>query len=114
MTNKQKIAHIIGLKLKQLREEKGLSQKEVAQAIDTDKSYIGHLESGVKFPSLKLVERLCVAYDIPYKYFFDDALSTNEIHKFTPKQKAILEKLNNKSEKQLDFVVSLLDFMESK
>lgn len=53
----------IGQKLKKLREEKGLSMREVAARIGIDHSYIGKIEKG-KFPSLEKLRKICELYGV--------------------------------------------------
>jgi transcriptional regulator with XRE-family HTH domain len=61
----------IGLKLKKLREELGLSLREAAKRIDVDHSYIGKIEKG-KIPSLKILKKLCRLYGITVSSLFGE------------------------------------------
>ena len=63
---------ILGERVKKLRKSLGLSQKEFAQRIDgkVDYTYIGKIERGDQYPSLKLLERIGTAYNVPLGYFF--------------------------------------------
>lgn len=54
-----------GKHLKSLRTEKGLSQVELAFKGDFDRNYIGMLERGERNPSLKNLQRLSDALEIP-------------------------------------------------
>lgn len=54
-----------GKHLKSLRTQKGLSQTELAFKGDFDRNYIGMLERGERNPSLKNLQRLSDALEIP-------------------------------------------------
>lgn len=61
----------IGAKLKELREKKGLTMREVAELIDIDHTYISKIEKG-KIPSLDKLKKLCTIYNVPVSYLFGD------------------------------------------
>lgn len=50
--------------LRRFRQEKNLSQEELAARIDISPSYISRMESNVKKPSLEMVFRLADALDV--------------------------------------------------
>ena len=53
--------------LKQLREEKGLSQDTLADKAGLHRTYISLLESGKRIPSLDTLEKIAIAINIePY------------------------------------------------
>jgi transcriptional regulator with XRE-family HTH domain len=62
----------IGQKLRELRQEKGLTQKELALKTQgrLDYSYIGKIERGEQLPSLKVLTRLGDALAVPIYRFF--------------------------------------------
>ncbi|MCC5909407.1 MAG: helix-turn-helix transcriptional regulator [Clostridiaceae bacterium] len=62
---------MIGYKIKALRQEKGLTQRELAKAINYSNSYIGDLESERTNPSIKTLERIAQYFSIEINYFFD-------------------------------------------
>lgn len=66
------VAHGIGRKLRELRQQRGLTQKELARKIrgTVDYSYIGKIERGEQLPSLKMLQRLSDALAVPLSYFF--------------------------------------------
>jgi len=60
--------------LKKIRKIKGISQAKLANLCDTDLSYIGQIEMGKRFPSIKLIEKIAVVLDIEaYRLFMDEA-----------------------------------------
>ncbi len=64
----------IGKRLKRLRKEKGLTQKDLAAKVSggLDYTYIGKIERGEQFPSLKILMKLCESLSVPPGYFFLD------------------------------------------
>jgi transcriptional regulator with XRE-family HTH domain len=55
-------------KLKFLREQRGLSQRQLANVFDIAESYVGHLESGRRKPGAGLIFKIanffCVTTDV--------------------------------------------------
>jgi transcriptional regulator with XRE-family HTH domain len=60
--------------LKKLRKVEGISQAKLAALCDTDLSYIGQIEMGKRFPSIKLIEKIAIALNIEaYRLFMDES-----------------------------------------
>ena len=60
--------------LKKFRKIQGISQAKLATLCDTDLSYIGQIEMGKRFPSIKLIEKIAVVLDIDaYRLFMDQS-----------------------------------------
>ena len=53
----------IGKNIKKLREEKGLTQEELAFLIDSARNYVGCIERGEKHPSIKTLYKIATALD---------------------------------------------------
>ena len=51
-------------KLKELRKEKGVSQKEVAKAIGITLSAYSNYEQGTREPSYEILKNLCLYYEV--------------------------------------------------
>jgi transcriptional regulator with XRE-family HTH domain len=64
----------IGGRLKRLRGERGLTQKELASRVrgGVDYTYIGKIERGEQLPSLKILLKIGDALSVPVNYFFQD------------------------------------------
>jgi len=66
-------AMFIGAWLRQLREQKGLSQADIERATGLLRGYISRVENGRTVPSLETLERLAAALDLPlYRLFYMD------------------------------------------
>lgn len=64
----------VGERLKSLRKKLGLTQEEFANRIEgkVDYTYIGKVERGQQYPSLKMLERIGKSFSVPLGYFFEE------------------------------------------
>jgi transcriptional regulator with XRE-family HTH domain len=67
----------IGEKLKKLRESKNLTQREAAEKIGIDYSYISKIENG-KIPSLAKLNKLCELYGVKVSTLFGDEVEPDD------------------------------------
>lgn len=67
----------VGLKLKKLREELGLTLREVGKRIGIDHSYIAKIEKG-KMPSLEKLKKLCALYGVSVSSLFGEEIELPE------------------------------------
>jgi transcriptional regulator with XRE-family HTH domain len=64
---------IIGDRLRELREEKKLSQGDVEKRTGLLRYYISRLENGHTVPAVKTLEKLARAFEVPlYQLFYED------------------------------------------
>ena len=64
---------LIGPRLRQLREERNLSQGDITEVIGLPRSYISRIENGHAVPSLETLQRLATALDVPlYRIFYSE------------------------------------------
>ena len=84
-------------KLRNLREEKGLSQYELADKIFVSRSAIAKWENGFGMPSLESIEILCEFFNVTKEYLLQED---------EPLQ--IIENIQKRSRKKLIFVSALL------
>ena len=65
---------LVGERLLNLRKKMGFNKTEFAQKIPgkIDQSYIGKIERGAQYPSLKMLEKIGKAFSVPLGYFFED------------------------------------------
>lgn len=69
------ILKTVGARIRDFRKAKGLTQQQVAELTNEDVSqnYISRIESGIQFPSLKTLNKICNALQVPfYKIFITD------------------------------------------
>lgn len=90
----------VGDRLKKLRKSLGLTQLQFAGRIPgkIDYSYIGHIERGDQYPSLKLLEKIGAVYNVPLGYFFkdeDQPIVHEETEKMNQRVKIVVCLLSN-------------------
>lgn len=56
---------VLGERIKQYRKKRGLTQVELAVIVNVSTGYIGSIEQGLRYPSLRLLEKLARALKIP-------------------------------------------------
>jgi transcriptional regulator with XRE-family HTH domain len=61
----------IGMRIRQLREERKMSQGDIEQRTGLLRCYISRVENGHTVPSIETLERFAAALDIPvYRFFY--------------------------------------------
>jgi len=58
------IRQILGKNIRRFRENKGMTQEELAEMVDVSGSYIGYLERGKQSPSLMLLEKISLVLGV--------------------------------------------------
>lgn len=66
-----KIQERFGLVIKELRNDRGISQERLALDADIDRTYIGDIEKGTRNVSLEIVEKLCNYFQLPISELFN-------------------------------------------
>lgn len=61
---------MIGARIRQLREQKGLSQSDIETRTGLMRCYISRVENGHTVPSLETLERIAGALEVPFYRFF--------------------------------------------
>ena len=60
----QNIKKLFGLKLKQIRINKNLTQEKLAELVDINPRQLSRIESGNSFPSVSTLEKMCTVLDV--------------------------------------------------
>ena len=77
---------------------RGISQTQLADLCNSSTGYIGEIESGKRFPSVKMIERLASALAVESWYLFKNEpvnLSNLSHPKLAPSQKKEFMKMAN-------------------
>ena len=90
------------LRLAQLRNEKGVSARDMSLSIGQNPGYINNIESGKSSPSLAGIFYICEYLGITPSEFFDIDVENPE------KLKGIIEDLKRLNDKQLDTIATLV------
>ena len=61
-----------GIKIKELRKQKGLSQEKLANLADIDRTYLPTIEKGERNVSIEVVEKLAKALEVQIKDLFNE------------------------------------------
>ena len=67
------------MKLKELRKEKGFTQKELGKAVGISEVMIGQYERGVRTPKIEMREKIANPLGVTLNYFLSDSDYTNEV-----------------------------------
>ena len=67
----------IGERIKQLRNEKGISQEEFAHRANIDRTYVARLESGKRNVTVLALHKVIRALETDYRKFFDHTIFSN-------------------------------------
>lgn len=67
----------IGLKLKVIRSLRGMSQDEIVNKLDIDKSYYSKVERGLTNPTLLYMKNLAEILDVKLEYIIDTNINLN-------------------------------------
>jgi transcriptional regulator with XRE-family HTH domain len=61
-----------GIKIKELRKLKGLSQEKLANLAEIDRTYLPTIEKGERNVSIIVIEKLAIALGVKIKDLFDE------------------------------------------
>jgi transcriptional regulator with XRE-family HTH domain len=68
----------VGFKIKKLREEKKLSQPELANILDISQSDLSKIENGrTKKIDFQLMDKVCKEFDVDFEYFIEEKQTNN-------------------------------------
>jgi transcriptional regulator with XRE-family HTH domain len=70
MTKKNLLLLQLGKKIRQIREDKGLSQEDLADLAELDRTYIGGVERGERNVTILSLQKICNALKINIKDLF--------------------------------------------
>jgi len=68
---KSNINEEVGFNIRRIREERGLSQEELAALAGLHRAYVGQIERGEKNIGLKNLEKIAKALEVPVSFLVD-------------------------------------------
>ena len=95
-----------GKRIKELRQERGLSQEHLALSADITPAYLGLLERGKRNATVLTIERICMALDITLAEFFAPTKATTTTEDEIGKQ--ILYQLSGLSDEDKQLFLQLI------
>lgn len=84
-SDRKQLIAVTGQRIRQLRNAKKLSQEELALRSGINPAYLGHLERGLKCPTIDTVNKIASALDISLSDFFNFDSNSTDI-KFSVKR----------------------------
>jgi len=99
-----KILHLFGQRVRELRKRKGFSQEALAEKAGLHPTYIGQVERGTKNPSLKSIEKIAKALEVslPDLFLFANDKSSSNL------KKEIADLLSDKDKKTVELVIRVI------
>ncbi len=101
------IKEILGLRIRELRKQKGITQEQLAEMINIDQRNLSNIECGVTFPSKSLGE-IANALNVSLRDLFDFEhvkLTSEEMKNF------ICNSLDNLSDSDIKIIYRLIKSM---
>lgn len=68
--DEQSILKKLGKSIAKQRKVRGITQQQLADKLETARAYIGHIEQGIKSPSLEILEKIARALKVQIKDLF--------------------------------------------
>ncbi|GMO50137.1 MAG: hypothetical protein Ta2G_07470 [Termitinemataceae bacterium] len=93
------IRQLLALNMKTLRRSLGFSQANLAEKVDTASNYIALIETGKRFPTPQMIQRIATALQVDTPELF--ALQTKETPKGTIIHRQILSDIDKILQKRL-------------
>ena len=93
-----------GLRVKELRTARKITQYQLAELVNIDPKHISHIETGGSFPKADLIEKLAYALNVNYTDFF----KTEHLQSREYLLKTINEILLQTSDKELKTIYKII------
>lgn len=104
----------IGKRIKQLRQEKGWSQDELAFHAQIDGRQISRYENDKVTPSVEVVVKLATAFDVSADHLLFDNAPKRPLHEPTSKLSEKIMSLDNLSEEDEASLLHVLSAIDAK
>ena len=104
----KEIKHLLGLKIKELRNKKGLSQQQLAELINIDQRNLSNIECGNTFPTKTLIA-IAETFNITLPELFNfDYLKVNE----QEMKQYIINRLDNLNDENIKILYKIVYAMQ--
>lgn len=94
----------IGKRIRELRNQKGFSQEQLALSANITTTYLGMLERNTKNPTVKIIERICSSLNVSLQDFFSDAVPAEAADTLSEQ---ILGQLNNRTDEEKQIILQI-------
>lgn len=100
----------IGFKIKKLRENKNISQPELAMLLDISQTKLSNIENGnTKSIDYILMDKVCKFFDVEFDYFLENSTQTNNVQKNVGTIAYSVKNINNYPENLIDELKKIID-----
>ena len=97
----------IGNRLRAIRQQKGISQEELADTADLNRAFVGQVERGQKNATIRTIEKLCIALDVTLHEFF-----SFELDEIDPQDEILLKASSLLKQLNKEQALMLIDIMK--
>jgi len=99
---------LMGLKIRNIRKEKGFTQEKLCEVLDIDISGLSKIENGKCFPSVETIYKIIKKLDISPNILFGKNSSDE-----SPKDDLIIERIRNLTLKEKEKVSKIIDIVKN-
>lgn len=108
---KSEITKIIGKRLRNYREQAGLSQEKLAELADCHRTYIGQIERAEENPSIDNIEKIARALNLPLETLFENIVIGNDGKKVAAACYQLIQSQPLKEQEKLyDILKQIVDY----
>ena len=103
----------VGARIRRFRHLRGLSQEQLALQAGLNTAFLGHLERGLKSPTITTLEKLVKALNITFEELFAEESAPADVAQATARERLLLlvrDLPADKLDKLTDIIQSVLDF----
>lgn len=100
---------LIGVKIRQARKEKGLTQEKLSEKCGLSNKYFGVVEGGFKKLSVETLIKIANALDVSVDYLLSDSLKISD----EPSLRELVPEINSLNKKDHDMIIAVIKAMLS-
>ena len=104
----------IGKRIKEIRLEKGMTQKELAEKCGMFDSALRRIENGKQNPKIETIERIIEALNIPFTDIIDDDELRLSVNKHFKETEQILDAVENFFSQDTKYALCLYESLKQK
>ena len=108
---KEDVKKFLGIKVRSMRENAGLTQEELAAICDVSWRTISNLERGLVVPDLLMVFKIAKRFQVSIDEMMGERLSVQKSIRRLEDENIIMEKIRNMDDRLLGYVSDQLDML---